>query len=73
MIPRWNAPGGGGLPWRRLLTAALAVASFVGYWAQLGDRNARVAAREMPAAGEAREGATPARPSVGFVNDRRLE
>lgn len=66
MFLRRNPPGWGGLPWRRLLTAALAAAAIVVYWSQLGDRSARVAARELPAASESR-------PNVGFVNDHRLE
>ena len=47
MIPR-----SGTLPWRRLLTAALAAAAIFVYWTQLGDRGARVVAREVPAATE---------------------
>ena len=68
MFLRRNAPGWGRLPWRRLLTAALAVAAILVYWTQLGDRGQRVAAREAPAATESRE-----RASVGFVNERRLD
>lgn len=68
MILRRNASGWGGLPWRRLLTAALAAAAIFVYWTQLGDRNARVAERDLPAAGESRD-----RSNVGFVNERRLE
>jgi pyocin large subunit-like protein len=68
MIPR-----SGTLPWRRLLTAALAAAAIFVYWTQLGDRNARVAARDQPAATETRDSAAPARANVGFVNDRRLD
>lgn len=63
----------GGLPWRRLLTAALAAAAIFVYWTQLGDRNARVAARDVPAASDARDTAIPSRTNVGFVNERRLE
>ncbi len=36
MILRWNASGWGRLPWRRLLTAALAAAAIFVYWTQLG-------------------------------------
>lgn len=68
MIPR-----SGTLPWRRLLTAALAAAAIFVYWTQLGDRNARVAARDQPAASETRDNTVPARPNVGFVNERRLD
>lgn len=63
----------GGLPWRRLLTAALAAAAIFVYWTQLGVRNAPVAARDLPAASDARDTVAPARPNVGFVNERRLE
>lgn len=63
----------GGLPWRRLLTAALAAAAIFVYWTQLGDRNARVAARDVPAASDTRDTAVPSRPNVGFVSERRLE
>src|SRR3954470_9935954 len=68
MIVRRNAQGWGRLPWRRLLMAALAVAAIVASWTQLGERNARVAARDLPASSEARD-----RANVGFVNDRRLD
>ena len=73
MILRWNAPGRGRLPWRRLLTAALAVAAILVYWTQLGDRGARVAARDLPAASETRDNAARARANVGFANERRLD
>ena len=62
-----------GLPWRRLLTAALAAAAIFVYWTQLGDRGARVAARDQPAASETRDSAVQARANVGFVNERRLD
>lgn len=68
MFLRRNAPGWGRLPWRRLLTAALAVAAIFVYWTQLGDRSARVAARDLPAASETRD-----RANIGFANERRLE
>jgi pyocin large subunit-like protein len=73
MIPRRSPSEWGRLPWRRLLTAVLAAAAIFVYWTQLGDRNARVAARDLPGASEARDTATPARGNVGFVNERRLE
>jgi pyocin large subunit-like protein len=66
MIPR-----SGTLPWRRLLTAALAAAAIFVY--QLGDRNARVVARDLPPAGETRNNTAKARDNVGFVNERRLD
>jgi pyocin large subunit-like protein len=73
MILRRNASGWGRLPWRRLLTAALAAAAIFVYWTQLGDRGARVAARDLPAASEARDNAAHARANIGFVNERRLD
>ena len=68
MILRRNVSGWGRLPWRRLLTAALAAAAIVVYWAGLGERGPRVAARDPPAAA-----GTANRAAVGFVNDRRLD
>ena len=68
MILRRSAPGWGRLPWRRLLTAALAVAALVVYWTQIGDRNARVAARDLPASTDTRS-----RANVGFATERRLD
>ncbi|MGQ0584821.1 MAG: hypothetical protein ACT4O6_23035 [Reyranella sp.] len=69
----------GGLPWRRLLTAALAVVAIFLYWTQVSERDDRTSVREstptetrVPAAG------TPAETrgwgtSVGFADARRLE
>jgi pyocin large subunit-like protein len=68
-----NAARGGGLPWRRLLTAALAAAAILVYWSQIGDRGQRSVARDMPAASETRDNAGKARANVGFVNERRLD
>ena len=69
MILRRNASRWGGLPWRRLLTAALALAAIVVYWTQLGDRGARVAARDTTTpATEARD-----RANIGFATERRLD
>ena len=74
MIPR-----SGGLPWRRLLTAALAVVAIFLYWTQVSQRDDRTSVREStptetrgPAAGEpsaARGWGT----SVGFADARRLD
>lgn len=63
----------GGLPWRRLLTAALAAAAIFVYWSHLGDRGPRVAPREVPAAGATRDDAVQARANIGFVDQRRLD
>ena len=43
------------------------------YWTELGDRSARVAARDLPAASETRDNAARARANVGFANERRLD
>ena len=64
----------GGLPWRRLLTAALAAAAIFAYWTQVADRGERGVARESMAAqpseptGQKRWGA-----GVGFADTRRLD
>lgn len=66
----------GGLPWRRLLTAALAAVAIFLYWTQVSDRNAGDAARTTPVA-EARESASTSTggwgTSVGFADSRRLD
>jgi pyocin large subunit-like protein len=59
----------GPLPWRRLLTAALAAAAILAYWAHVADRGARAPVREATAAQpQAGWGA-----NVGFVDERRLD
>lgn len=68
MILRRNVSGWKRLPWRRLLTAVLAAAAIVVYWTQLGDRGARVAARDLSSST-----ATGNRAGIGFVNERRLD
>ncbi|TAJ40246.1 MAG: hypothetical protein EPO55_09595 [Reyranella sp.] len=69
----------GGLPWRRLLTAALAVVAIFLFWTQVSERGDRTAVRES-APTEARvSGAdepAPARgwgTNVGFADARRLD
>ena len=57
----------GTLPWRRLLTAALAAAAIFVYWTQLGERGQRVAARDV-ATTETRD-----RANIGFADQRRLD
>jgi len=63
----------GRLPWRRLLTAALAAAAIFLYWNHVAERGAREVAR-TPGVTE-----TPSSPSrgwgasVGFVDQRRLD
>lgn len=69
----------GGLPWRRLLTAALAVVAIFLYWTQVSERGGRVSPREYAPAGTVE--ATAQEPgaargwgsSVGFADARRLE
>jgi hypothetical protein len=63
----------GTLPWRRLLTAALAAAAIFLYWSHVSERGAREAARG-PAIADA--GPAQARgwgSGVGFADARRLE
>ena len=63
----------GTLPWRRLLTAALAAAAIFLYWSHVSERGARDAARG-PAIADT--GAAQARgwgSGVGFADARRLE
>ncbi len=69
----------GGLPWRRLLTAALAVVAIVLFWTQLSERGGRPLSRDQ-ATTETRD-TTPREPgatrgwgtSVGFADARRLD
>ena len=58
-----------GLPWRRLIVAALAALSIVLYWSHVVERGQRL---------EARDAATAAagvgeRANIGFVDQRRLD
>lgn len=66
----------GGLPWRRLLTAALAVVAIFLFWTQVSERGDRTAVRES-APTEARDAGEPAArgwgTGVGFANARRLD
>ena len=73
MIPLRNVSGWGRRPWRRLLTAVLAVAAIFVYWTQLGERGAPGTARNATVATETRGDATPARANIGFATERRLE
>ncbi|OFW99438.1 MAG: hypothetical protein A3D94_10760 [Alphaproteobacteria bacterium RIFCSPHIGHO2_12_FULL_66_14] len=69
----------GGLPWRRLLTAALAVVAIFLVWTQVSERGDRIAARQTAATDsrpvEASEPETATRwgASVGFADARRLD
>jgi pyocin large subunit-like protein len=69
----------GGLPWRRLLTVALAVIATFMYWTHVSERGDRTGVREV-AATESRDagGAAAETPrswsaNVGFADARRLE
>jgi pyocin large subunit-like protein len=66
----------GGLPWRRLLTAALAVVAIFLFWSQVSERGGRLSPRDS-AATEARETTTGATKgwgaAVGFADARRLD
>ena len=64
----------GGLPWRRLLTAALAALAIFAYWTHVADRGAREAVRG-PLSAEARDPASARTwgSSVGFADQRRLD
>lgn len=73
MLLRRNASRWGGLPWRRLVTAALALAAIVVYWTQIGDRGQRADARDVPVATGSRDDAARSRANVGFATERRLE
>jgi len=63
----------GTLPWRRLLTAALAAAAIFLYWSHLTDRGARDIARGLVVADAG--GAEPRGwgAGVGFADARRLD
>ena len=65
----------GGLPWRRLLTAALAALAIFLYWSHVAERGAGEASRNAPVA-EARNPSSSSGgwgASVGFADGRRLE
>jgi len=63
-----------GLPWRRLIVAALAALSIVLYWSHVAERGQRLEARDAAtAAAETRDNADKARANVGFVDQRRLD
>lgn len=69
----------GGLPWRRLLTAALAAVAIFLYWTQVSERGDRTAVRETAAVDSrspvASEPETAKRwgAGVGFADARRLD
>jgi pyocin large subunit-like protein len=59
------------MPWRRLLTAALAAVAIFLYWSQTSERGQREAARGPATSAEAREAGWGA--TVGFADQRRLD
>jgi pyocin large subunit-like protein len=64
----------GGLPWRRLLTAALAAAAIFAYWTGVADRGERRLARDAVAAEpNAPAGQKSWGAGVGFADARRLD
>jgi pyocin large subunit-like protein len=73
MFLRRNASRWGGLPWRRLFTAALAAIAIIAYWTQIGDRGQRADARDVPLATESRDDVIKTRANIGFATERRLD
>jgi len=67
----------GGLPWRRLLTAALAAVAIFLYWTHAAERGGRDALRESapspPISAAAREAPPGWGTTVGFADQRRLD
>jgi len=64
----------GRLPWRRLLTAALAALAIIFYWTHVTERGAREAARgPLPAEARDPSNARTWGSSVGFADQRRLD
>jgi pyocin large subunit-like protein len=59
-----------GLPWRRLLTAALGAVAIFFYWSHVSERGARQAQR-APSVEQARDRGWGA--AVGFASERRLD
>lgn len=62
-----------GLPWRRLLTAALAAVAIFLFWNQTSERGQREAARGPTISTEAREAGQGWGAGVGFADQRRLD
>jgi len=66
MMLRSFGVGRHGMPWRRLLTAALAAVAIFLYWNHVSERGQRLEARDAATA-VARDKA-----NIGFVDERRL-
>ena len=62
-----------GLPWRRLLSAALAAVAIFLFWSQVSERGQREVARGPAISAEAREAGQGWGASVGFADQRRLD
>lgn len=60
--------GRGSLPWRRLITVALAALAIFLYWTHVSERGERLERRDVGIAAEARD-----RANIGFVDQRRLD
>lgn len=64
----------GGLPWRRLLTAALAVVAIFLFWSQVSERGGRPSPRETATTETREPGVTRGwGTAVGFADARRLD
>ena len=59
--------GGRRMPWRRLVTAALAAVAIFLYWSHVSERGQRLEARDAAIAAAAKD-----RANIGFVDERRL-
>ena len=62
-----------GLPWRRLLSAAIAAVAILLFWTQVSERGQREVARGPAITAEAREAGQGWGASVGFADQRRLD
>ena len=63
----------GRLPWRRLLTAALAAAAIFLYWSHVSDRGAREVARSPAIADQRTPDTRGWGAGVGFADQHRLD
>ena len=64
----------GGLPWRRLLTVALAAVAIFVYWSHVADRGTRDLGRGSVVAGQPAPSETPGwGGGVSFADQRRLD
>ncbi len=61
------------MPWRRLLTAALAAVAIFFYWLQVAEHGQRDLVRGAAAADTSQLEARSFGPSVGFADQRRLD